>query len=85
MDGLRWLAHLLKDLKTKRAMFTFTDRILMLKVLPRSSKEVVTYFFKRNPNNKPYQDVKRIVNVMQRTYYEVAAAKKFLMQLQCTF
>lgn len=58
---LRWFNNLLRALETRFATFFFTDSVLILNVLPATSREVRSYFYPRTLGARPSQDMNQMV------------------------
>lgn len=58
-----WITEgLLKTLDCRFATFHWTDRNVVLQVLPRQSESVFCFFHDRTPKTKPVTDLKRLTN-----------------------
>jgi len=79
---------LLKALNTRYATFYFTDKLLVLDVLPLDSNKIFSFLFKRSLHRKPVQDFSDLCNhlgnawwgEMKRTNREYLASRHVLDQ-----
>jgi hypothetical protein len=60
---------LLKALNTRYATFYFTDKLLVLDVLPLDSKKIFSFLFKRSSDRKPVQDFSDLCNLLGNAWW----------------
>jgi len=60
---------LLKALNTRYATFYFTDKLLVLDVLPLGSKRIFSFLFKRSSDRKPVQDFSDLCNLLGKAWW----------------
>jgi hypothetical protein len=58
---LKWFNNLLRALDARFATFFFTETVLILNILPATSREVRSYFYPRRIGVKPSQDMNHMV------------------------
>lgn len=68
--ALRWLKNLLLAINTNYATFSFSEKLLIVNVLPYRSNEVLSYFYKRNPGKSPADDLKSMCIELSREWYD---------------
>ena len=60
---------LLRALNTRYATFYFTDRIIVLDVLPYGGSEVFSYIFPRSLGRSPSEDFRRMSNLLGNAWW----------------
>jgi hypothetical protein len=61
---------LLRALNTRYATFYFIPSVIILDVLPYGSHRILSYFYPRNPNEKPADDFRRMSDVLGNAWWD---------------
>ena len=68
--ALRWLKNLLLALNTNYATFSFSERFLIVNVMPFRSKDVYSFFYQRNSGRSPAEDLKTMCLDLSQEWYQ---------------
>jgi hypothetical protein len=61
---------LLKALNTRYATFYFTDRFIIMDVLPYDTREIFSFIYPRSPGKKPADTFRSMANLLGRTWWD---------------
>ena len=61
---------LLKALNTRYATFYFTAEVIVMDVLPYDAREIFSFIYPRNLQNKPVDDFRRMANTLGRVWWD---------------
>lgn len=61
---------LLRALNIRYGTFYFTDYVIVMDLLPYSSKDIFSYIFPRTPGQKPAHDFSRMANILGNAWWD---------------